>query len=356
MQSEDRNTDVLLFLLYFAAEVAISSGQTPALPPTITVTDADTEADIPSSSELPGTLPEEAAPAIPDWFKIGWRAVGGIDNAPLTEGLQKDKALLEMFINEQYYGAWYHNAAIIFFAVFMSHFLTLFRFGWGWLFILLAFCATYYKTSMERVRRRARDDIQRELVKTRLLAEAESADWMNHFLDRFWLIYEPVLSQTIIQSVDQILSINTPPFLDSLRLSTFTLGTKAPRIDSVRTWPRTAEDVVTMDWKFSFTPNDVSDMTPKEAAKKVNPKIVLSIRLGKGVASAAIPILLEDMSFSGRMRVRMKLMTTFPHVQVVDLSFLEKPVFDYVLKPIGGDMFGFDVGFVSTKGDYMLFD
>ena len=261
-----------------------------------------------------------------------------------------------MFINEQYYGAWYHNAAIIFFAVFMSHFLTLFRFGWGWLFILLAFCATYYKTSMERVRRRARDDIQRELVKTRLLAEAESADWMNHFLDRFWLIYEPVLSQTIIQSVDQILSINTPPFLDSLRLSTFTLGTKAPRIDSVRTWPRTAEDVVTMDWKFSFTPNDVSDMTPKEAAKKVNPKIVLSIRLGKGVASAAIPILLEDMSFSGRMRVRMKLMTTFPHVQVVDLSFLEKPVFDYVLKPIGGDMFGFDVGFVSTKGDYMLFD
>ena len=97
-------------------------------------------------------------------------------------------------------------------------------------------------------------------------------------------------------------------------------------------------------------------MTPKEAAKKVNPKIVLSIRLGKGVASAAIPILLEDMSFSGRMRVRMKLMTTFPHVQVVDLSFLEKPVFDYVLKPIGGDMFGFDVGFVSTKSDYMHFD
>ena len=297
-------------------------------------------------SQAPGALPEGPASDIPDWFKIGWRAVGGTDNAPLTEGEQKDKATLAMFIEEQYYGAWYHNAAIIIFAILASHFLTLFRFGWGWLLVVIAFCCTYYTTSMARVRRRARDDIQRELVKSRLVAESESADWINHFLDRFWLIYEPVLSQTIIQSVDQVLSVNTPTFLDSLRLSTFTLGTKAPRIESVRTWPRTAEDVVTMDWGFSFTPNDTSDMTPKEAAKKVNPKIVLSVRIGKGVASATMPVVLEDMEFSGLMRIRLKLMTTFPHVQVVDLSFLQKPVFDYVLKPLGGDTFGFDVGFV----------
>ena len=84
---------------------------------------------------------------------------------------------------------------------------------------------------MARFRRCARDDIQRELVKTRLASEHESADWINNFLDRFWLIYEPVLSATIVSSVDQVLSVNTPPFLDSLRLTTFTLGTKAPRID-----------------------------------------------------------------------------------------------------------------------------
>ena len=231
-------------------------------------------------------------------------------------------------------------------AVFASHFLTLFRFGWASLFLVLATCATYYTTSMTRVRRRARDDIQRELVKTRLVSEHESAEWINNFLDRFWLIYEPVLSQTVVQSVDQVLSQNTPPFLDSIRLSQFTLGTKAPRIDKVRTWPRTEEDIVIMDWGFSFTPNDTSDLTAREIQKKVNPKIVLTIRLGKGLASAGMPVLLEDMSFSGLLRIRLKLMTTFPHVQVVDLSFLEEPVFDYVLKPIGGETFGFDIGFV----------
>jgi Ca2+-dependent lipid-binding protein len=194
-------------------------------------------------------------------------------------------------LKEQFYGEWYHNAALIFFVspvdmkilnriieplslkvVFASHFLTRFHFGWGWLFILLAVTNTYYSTSMSRTRRRARDDIQRELVKNRLISEHESADWINNFLDRFWLIYEPVLSQTVVSSVDQVLSVNTPPFLDSLRLSTFTLGTKAPRIDKVRTFPKTAEDVVMMDWGISFTPNDISDLTPRQAATKVNLK------------------------------------------------------------------------------------
>ena len=90
-------------------------------------------------------------------------------------------------------------------------------------------------------------------------------------------------------------------------------------------------------------------MTEKQKLNKVNPKVVLSVRLGKGLASAAMPILVEDMTFSGHMKIRMKLMTNFPHVQLVDLSFMEKPVFDYVLKPLGGETFGFDVANVSVS-------
>jgi Ca2+-dependent lipid-binding protein len=47
------------------------------------------------------------------------------------------------------------------------------------------------------------------------------------------------------------------------------------------------------------------------------------------------------------MRIRLKLMTSFPHVQVVDICFLEPPVIDYVLKPVGGEHFGFDINNVS---------
>jgi Ca2+-dependent lipid-binding protein len=95
-------------------------------------------------------------------------------------------------------------------------------------------------------------------------------------------------------------------------------------------------------------------LTPKQVAVKVNPKIVLSVRVGKGLATAAMPILLEDISFSGLMRIRLRLMSNFPHVQVVDISFLEKPVIDYVLKPVGGETFGFDIANVSPFTKYRV--
>ncbi|KAI0336165.1 tricalbin [Cubamyces sp. BRFM 1775] len=352
-----------------AKELAVDTGKVkPSVLPTITIEDVDrsqpsngqplekspasptspawpSSPTSPTDPEVPGAMPTSPAPAIPDWYKLGWRDVSGIDQPSLAEGEEKDKEVLSLFLKEQFYGEWYHNAAIIVVTVIVTHFLTRFHFGWGWLFILLAFCNTYYSMSMKRVRARARDDIQRELVKTRLSTEneIESADWINNFLDRFWLIYEPVLSRTVVASVDQVLSQNCPPFLDSLRLSTFTLGTKAPRIDKVKTYPRTEDDVVVMEWWLSFTPNDTSELTERQKLNKVNPKIILSVRVGKGLASAAMPILLEDMSFSGHLKIRLKLMTNFPHVQLVDLSFMDKPVFDYVLKPIGGETFGFDI-------------
>ncbi|KAG8983790.1 hypothetical protein FRB95_008982 [Tulasnella sp. JGI-2019a] len=312
--------------------------------------DAQATPDV--TDAVPGALPAAPARGIPPWFKAGWRAVSGIDDPPLS-GEAVDKLAINQWLSDMYYGQWYHHAGVIVFAVVTTHLMTLLRMGWGWLFILLAVCATYHTTSAARFRRNARNDIQRELVKKRLTSEHESADWMNNFLDRFWLIYEPHLSKSIMGTVDQILSVSAPSFLDSIRLSTFTLGTTAPRIDKVRTFPGTADDIVEMDWSLKFTPTDRTDITPRQAERKVNPKITLDVKVGKGPASVPLPILLEDISFEGLMRIRMKLMSAFPHIQLVELSFLEKPTFDYVLKPLGGDTFGWDVGNIPGLSSFI---
>ncbi|KAG8883133.1 hypothetical protein FRB98_003307 [Tulasnella sp. 332] len=301
---------------------------------------------------IPGALPVAPVREIPDWFKAGWRAVSGIDDPPPT-GEAIDRLAINQWISDMYYGEWYHQAGIMIFAVVTTHLMTLLRMGWGWLFIVLAVCSTYYTTSAARFRRNARNDIQRELIKKRLTSESESADWMNNFLDRFWLIYEPVLSKSIQGSVDQILSTSAPAFLDSIRLSNFTLGNTAPRIDQVRTFPNTPDDIIEMDWSLKFTPTDRTDVTPRQSERKVNPKITLDVKVGKGPASATLPILLEDLSFDGLMRIRLKLMSAFPHVQLVELSFLEKPTFDYVLKPLGGDTFGWDVGNIPGLSSFI---
>lgn len=124
-------------------------------------------------------------------------------------------------------------------------------------------------------------------------------------------------------AVDQVLSESCPAFLESLRLTTFTLGTKGPRLDFIRTFPDTEDDVVVMDIKLSFTPADIADLTPRQAAGKVNPKIVLAIKIGKGMASVGKDILTEDIAFTGVMRVKLKLMSNFPNVRARCLSCLE---------------------------------
>ncbi|KAI9316811.1 C2 domain-containing protein [Dichotomocladium elegans] len=320
----------------------------------------------PAQSETPA--PEKKAPGAFPPAKAGWTAFSQLPNpgdekameilkaeftADALVGMYKgtrntdssdaSKDLLGQYLNESYYGEWYHNGAVMLFSVVFTWLLT--KLGGGLMMCLVvgAFLATYYQTSMRRLRRNVRDDIQRELMINRLETDVESADWINHFVTRFWLIYEPVLSAQIIGIADAILIENTPSFLDSIRLSTFTLGTKPFRINGIKTYPKTEQNVVCMDWEVSFTPNDILDMSQRDLQSKVNPKIVLTVRVGKGIVGAGMPILLEDLAFSGKLRLKFKFFNEFPHVKTVEASFLEKPSFDYSLKPVGGETLGFDV-------------
>jgi hypothetical protein len=57
---------------------------------------------------MPGMIPEGAAPPIPDWYKVGWRAHAGIDD-PVPSEEERDKGILEQWLTEMYYGDWYHS-------------------------------------------------------------------------------------------------------------------------------------------------------------------------------------------------------------------------------------------------------
>lgn len=104
-----------------------------------------------------------------------------------------------------------------------------------------------------------------------------------------------------------------------------------------------------MDWRVQFNPTDIEDMTPRQLRTQINPKIVLTIRVGKGIIGAGMPILVEDMSFKGYMRIKLKLTANFPHIKTLDFCFLEPPEIDYVLKPVGGETFGMDIAHVSPR-------
>ncbi|VBB77571.1 Conserved hypothetical protein [Yarrowia lipolytica] len=289
---------------------------------------------------------------IPEPKKLGWKQMGGwSEEMGITSDEQADdlitkSTLLEEYIANKFYGDWYHNIACIVVTGVLSFLVAKLGGGTAWLILVLAVTGTYYRTSIRRLRRNVRDDITREAAVKRIESEEETMEWLNLFMVKFWVIYEPVLAATVVQIGNQVLAGSTPGFIESMAIESFTLGTKPPRVDHVRTFPKTEDDVSIMDWKFSFTPNDTEDLTARQLKNKVNPKVVLSVRIGKGVVSKSLPILLEDMSFSGHVRIRIRMMTLFPHIQTVDISFLEPPDFDFVLKPIGGETLGFDINVI----------
>ncbi|KAI5780050.1 C2 domain-containing protein [Geopyxis carbonaria] len=291
-----------------------------------------------------------------EWGRTGWsprfgslNEALGIDGAVTTD----HQTWVESNLDDKFFGDWYHNTGIIAFACLSTWFITICGGGLGWICIIGGICATYYRTSIRRVRRNVRDDLNREMAKTRLESDVETLEWLNSFVLKFWPIYQPVMAATIINTVDGILAGATPAFLDSLSMTTFTLGTKPPRIEHVKTYPKTEDDIVEMDWSFSFNPNDTADLTSRQLKNKINPKIVLEVRVGKGIASTGIPIIVEDMAFSGTMKVKIKLQIPFPHIEKVDICFLGRPTFDYALKPLGGETLGFDIGFLPGLSTFI---
>ncbi|KAK4097527.1 tricalbin [Parathielavia hyrcaniae] len=283
-----------------------------------------------------------------DWSKTGWAPQLGwpTESAHEGESLLDHTTFVESQLSEHFFGDWYHNAAVIAFSCLSSWLIAVLGGGLAWVFIVMAICSTYYRTSLRRVRRNFRDDITREMALKKLETDKESVEWINSFLVKFWPIYQPVLAQTVINSVDQVLSGATPAFLDSLKLKTFTLGSKPPRMEHVKTYPKADDDIVIMDWMFSFTPNDTADMTARQLKNKINPKVILEIRIGKAMVSKGLDVIVEDMAFSGLMRLKIKLQIPFPHVEKIEMSFLERPTIDYACKPLGGETFGFDINFI----------
>ncbi|EEB88518.1 hypothetical protein MPER_13602, partial [Moniliophthora perniciosa FA553] len=78
---------------------------------------------------------------IPDWYVVGWRQHAGLDKPASAEATtsadkETDRRVLELFLTEQFYGEWWHNAGIIIFAVLLTHFLTRFHLGIGWIIIV----------------------------------------------------------------------------------------------------------------------------------------------------------------------------------------------------------------------------
>lgn len=287
----------------------------------------------------------------------GWKEVSGYDKSyaltPVDEimDLLTRATTLDQYLPEIAYGDWYHGIAITILACLICGFLGKFRFSLGFVFFITFASALYYRSSVRKYRLKLKLEAQREFTVHSIGDDFESLDWLNVFLDKYWVFLEPSVSQQITDIVNPMLAeLDTiPAFIKEIWIHTLTLGTKPPRIDRVRTLDRTANDVTVMDWGVSLTPNALEDSTVKQMKNKVNTEVLLKVKMF-GITS---PILVSDISFSADIRVRLRMMENFPHIQTVGISLTEPPHVDFVAKPVGSDsIFGFEL--FNIPGLYLL--
>lgn len=285
----------------------------------------------------------------------GWKEVGGYEaDDALTAADESVDLLSKGSIFDQYlpaalYGDWYHNAGFLIVGGLLSWIIGWFRFSVAPLFFVMVAFALVYRASVKKYRGVLREAAQREFSVKHIEDDYETMDWCNYFLEKFWYFLEPSISQIVCEQANPILAESPiPAFVKSIWIDSFTLGTKPPRIDKVKTLIGTADDVVVMDWGFSFTPNANVDANNKQLKNNVNENIVVKAT----IFGVTIPVTVADVSFSGVARIRMRMMSSFPHIETVNVSMLEPPKYDFNTKLLGESSWWWEV--LSFPGLYPL--
>ena len=224
------------------------------------------------------------------------------------------------------------NTMLLLVVIIISMILTWFRLYWG-LLIIFYYANQYMQTSVSRIKRKVYMKAKKDLALKDLDTDSERVEWMNQFLRRFWMNFEPSLSISIKETVDLTLEMYKPAALTELRLTNFTLGSEGPRINGIKTYLRDDENLV-MDWDISFTPIDDDMFTEKEMLVRESRNMQIELLAKMSVVPLPIYIAIRDFTLIGTMRIQMKFMNEYPHIKVVDIAFMETPEVDFVLKPL----------------------
>lgn len=285
----------------------------------------------------------------------GWKEVGGWEHddvlTPEDESIDllSKTSVYDNLLPPILYGDWYHNVGFLIVGGLLSWIIGWFRFSLAPLFFVVIAFSILYRASVRKYRTSLRHLAQREFTVRQIENDYETMDWLNIFLEKFWYFLEPSISQIVCDQVNPILASSpAPAFIKKLWIDSFTAGTKPPRIDFVKTLQGTDDDVVVMDWNCSFTPNNLTDSNGKQMKNNVNQKIVVKAEL----FGIPIPVSVSDVSFRSSVRVRMRMMSAFPHIETINVTLLEAPEFDFNCQLFGDSIFNSEV--LNFPGLYPL--
>ncbi|AFN82451.1 Ca2+-dependent lipid-binding protein [Encephalitozoon romaleae SJ-2008] len=194
-----------------------------------------------------------------------------------------------------------------------------------------------YNRKVERFTRSLKSLVYHSARKEKARNNGETVEWLNYVVKKFWEVAEPVISAEIYQQVNNELLKVTPPFLNGLRLTEFTLGSRSPFIEGI-SYISMDGNTLAIEIEVAFVPLEISrDVVNylENDSKNWNSKIQLSARVGtRNGIGINLPILVKELFFKGRVRIVANLFSKNVFVKDVEVCLMDSPEFDFTLVPL----------------------
>ncbi|EPX71903.1 C2 domain-containing protein [Schizosaccharomyces octosporus yFS286] len=319
------------------------------------------DANLPNSESAKAVNPQqEEADAL-----IGWRSLHKTSVEQMRTFIQDassifewntgrvERSVLDMYLPGKLNGQWWQSSLILAAVSILSWLASKFFFcRWQILLVIIAASTFVYGSNAIALRRTVRDEVVREMLKNPSNVDYETMDWFNIIFQRLWMLNEPMISRMIVTNVEQTVAEYLPSFVPEVRFSSFTLGSKAPRIDGIRTHLATEPDMILMDVDFSYTPNDTLDITGASYCR-VNSAVSLRVKVGKGKFMAKLPVSTKDIFVSGQLRLRFRLSEEFPFIKTASVSLLSTPKISATVRPFDFSLFDIDVFYIPGFNQFL---
>ncbi|PAA65306.1 hypothetical protein BOX15_Mlig019212g2 [Macrostomum lignano] len=208
-------------------------------------------------------------------------------------------------------------------------------FSGAWPTLLLAVLFHLWRVRVARLTQVAVQRAALLATRRRAMSGAESAEWLNFLVNRWWAFSAESIQSAVKRSLDYQLQQRRPGFLQSISLERFSLGEDTPCVRELRSFETTEADqsLMSATWANAGRP-------PQEVYRSSKYRLVLEAqlelqcdqfrmdfatrisRLGLGPT-----VSFGQLSLSGRLQlcVQLDLTARFPHVAMVTAAFKERP-------------------------------
>ncbi|GAB4814906.1 hypothetical protein N2152v2_001952 [Parachlorella kessleri] len=171
------------------------------------------------------------------------------------------------------------------------------------------------------------------------LPDFQRVQWFNQVVVQIWPYFDRMVTQWANENITNLLEQSKPPWIRSVRMHRFSLGTTVPEITGVKVYRESRQDEVLLDLDFMWAGDQEMSFVVKPVPRTV-PDVPLAGQLMDLLSNAVvIKAAVDHWVVNGRLRVRLgPLLDGPPILGGMQISLTEIPRFSFDLTVYGGEL------------------